>query len=144
MYLGKYGFCPLIWRDSMNKPAAMTIIEINDNSFVVEHHMIKVSNDVGHVMELNLDTDGDIVPKYEREQVEKGIYKVVGEAYVVRGVDDIKWLCDCKKGFKNPVYDGRGLFLCYACDKCLSEKMKGYRADIMEPDYWHDEPIDCE
>ena len=128
----------------MNKPAKMTVVEVKDNTIVVEHIMQKVITDHGHVMELHVDEDGDIVPQYERNQVEKGIYKVVGEAYVVRGVDDIKWLCDCKKGFKNPVHDGRGLFLCYACDKCYTEKMKGYRADIMEPDYWHDEPIDCE
>ena len=128
----------------MNKPAAMTIIEINDKSFIVEHHMIKVANDVGHVMELNLDEDGDIVPQYEREQVLKGIYRLVGKPYTVRGVDDIKWLCDCKKGYKNATYDGRGLFLCYTCPACYTKKMEGYRADIMEPDYWHDEPIDCE
>ena len=81
----------------------MTVVEVKDNTIVVEHIMQKVITDHGHVMELHVDEDGDIVPQYERNQVEKGIYKVVGEAYVVRGVDDIKWLCDCKKGFKNPV-----------------------------------------
>ena len=40
-------------------------------------------------------------------------------------------------------YDARGIFLTYTCPRCHSEKMRGYRDDVLtDPGYWADEPID--
>lgn len=41
------------------------------------------------------------------------------------------------------VYDGYGIFLTYACEKCEDEQMKKYRPDIMDR-YEADEPIEPE
>ena len=42
-------------------------------------------------------------------------------------------------------YDARGIPLCKACPKCKSEKLKGYRQDVLhDPDYEADEPIEPE
>ena len=39
--------------------------------------------------------------------------------------------------------DARGIFLTYVCDKCESDKMARYRADVLtDSDYWADEPIE--
>lgn len=52
--------------------------------------------------------------------------------------------CQCGSG-KNPYWinDGYGIPFCKICDKCKSEKLKGYRSDIMEA-YDCDEPIEPE
>ena len=40
-------------------------------------------------------------------------------------------------------YDARGIFLTYTCPRCHSEKMRGYREDVItDSGYWADEPID--
>lgn len=54
--------------------------------------------------------------------------------------------CTCGSGKpREPQYDARGIFLAYTCEACHSDKMAGYRADVLtDPDYWHDEPIDDE
>jgi hypothetical protein len=42
-------------------------------------------------------------------------------------------------------HDARGIFLCYACEKCEREKLSRYRPEVLtDPDYWHSEPIDDE
>jgi hypothetical protein len=52
--------------------------------------------------------------------------------------------CDCGSNeFRYPLKDGYGIFLCYVCDKCVGEKRKRYRPDIMEQ-YECDEPIESE
>jgi hypothetical protein len=52
--------------------------------------------------------------------------------------------CSCGSGEERyPLYDGYGIFLCYACEKCEKEKLRGYRSDIMEQ-YECDEPIEPE
>lgn len=52
--------------------------------------------------------------------------------------------CSCGSGYeKFPLYDGHGIFLCYACWECEEEKMAGYRPDILER-YECDEPIEPE
>lgn len=52
-----------------------------------------------------------------------------------------RW-CSCgSKLPKHALYDGYGIFLCYACDRCEKEKLSHYRSDIMEA-YECDEPID--
>ena len=52
--------------------------------------------------------------------------------------------CNCGSGLeKKPVYDARGIFVTYACNKCKTQKLKGYRKDIFtNPQYETDEPID--
>jgi hypothetical protein len=46
---------------------------------------------------------------------------------------------------REAIYDARGIFLTYVCDKCRKEKLSGFRADVLDdPNYWHDEPIDDE
>ena len=53
-------------------------------------------------------------------------------------------LCLCGSGqFREPLYDGYGIFLCYVCPKCRAGKIAGYRPDIFER-YVCDEPIEPE
>jgi hypothetical protein len=54
--------------------------------------------------------------------------------------------CPCGSGeFPNAEVDARGIFLCYACDRCRADKLRRYRPDVLtDPDYWHDEPIEPE
>lgn len=42
-----------------------------------------------------------------------------------------------------PLYDARGIFVCYTCPACEGVKRGYYREDIFtDPGYWADEPID--
>ena len=52
--------------------------------------------------------------------------------------------CACGSGLApEPHYDARGIFACYACDKCRERKMAGFRPEVFtDPNYWHDEPLD--
>ena len=50
--------------------------------------------------------------------------------------------CPCGSGeYPEALYDGHGIFLCYACPKCKKKKVAGYRPDIFQH-YECDEPID--
>lgn len=50
--------------------------------------------------------------------------------------------CPCGSGqFPEALYDGYGIFLTYACDKCKRTKVRGFRPDIMSR-YECDEPIE--
>lgn len=53
--------------------------------------------------------------------------------------------CNCGSGLESYwLYDGNGIELCRACEKCEPEKLKGYRPEILRP-YTQadvDEPID--
>jgi len=50
--------------------------------------------------------------------------------------------CACGSGHhRHALYDGYGIFLCYACDACEARRLAGYRPDIGER-YDCDEPID--
>jgi hypothetical protein len=50
--------------------------------------------------------------------------------------------CKCGSGLNcYGEYDGYGIFLFYACDKCVKEKLSHYRYDIKER-YECDDPID--
>jgi hypothetical protein len=53
--------------------------------------------------------------------------------------------CPCGSGqWPEAVYDGRGIFLCYACSKCKKERLSGFRFEILKP-YTQadvDEPIE--
>lgn len=52
--------------------------------------------------------------------------------------------CYCGSGlFPEPLFDGHGIFMCYACPKCEKKKIAGFRSDIFEQ-YDCDEPIDEE
>lgn len=52
--------------------------------------------------------------------------------------------CHCGSGQYAPArFDARGIFLTYACDKCVKEKLSGYRPEVLtDPNYQCDEPID--
>jgi hypothetical protein len=53
-------------------------------------------------------------------------------------------ICQCGSGeIRYAKYDGYGIFLCYACDKCVDKQMKKYRRDIKER-YECDEPIEAD
>lgn len=56
--------------------------------------------------------------------------------------------CRCGSGeFAEPVYDGRGIYLCKVCDKCRREKLRGYRPEILSGHYDEsdvDEPIEAD
>jgi hypothetical protein len=54
--------------------------------------------------------------------------------------------CPCGSGeYPDAHHDARGIFLCYACERCEKAKLSRYRPDVLtDPDYWHDEPIDEE
>lgn len=52
--------------------------------------------------------------------------------------------CNCGSGLEpDAEYDGHGIFLFYACEKCYDEKLAPYRTDIFER-YECDEPIEPE
>ena len=54
--------------------------------------------------------------------------------------------CVCGSGQGRwPLYDARGIFCTYVCDKCEAEKRARYRVDVFEDSaYWADEEIDGE
>jgi hypothetical protein len=54
--------------------------------------------------------------------------------------------CRCGSGLpREACYDARGIFLCYACPKCRTRMLSGYRPDVLtDPNYPCDEPIDPE
>ena len=52
--------------------------------------------------------------------------------------------CPCGSGlYREPVSDGHGIFMFYACAKCKSEKERKYRDDIYMK-YQADEDIEPE
>ncbi len=53
-------------------------------------------------------------------------------------------LCSCGSGEqREAVYDARGIFVAYVCDKCRKERLKGYRKEIFtDSNYEVDEPIE--
>lgn len=54
-----------------------------------------------------------------------------------------KW-CFCGSRLpKYPLYDGYGIFLTYACEKCEKKKLSEFRPDIGQR-YECDEPIDSD
>ena len=49
----------------------------------------------------------------------------------------------CEKGERRSLYDARGIFCTYVCDKCETEKRARYRPEIFEDsNYACDEAID--
>jgi len=54
-------------------------------------------------------------------------------------------MCDHTKDESWWEYDARGIPLCRVCDKCVEEKLRGYRQDVLvNPNYWADEAIEPE
>lgn len=51
--------------------------------------------------------------------------------------------CDHTKDERYAIYDGKGIFLAYVCDKCEADTLKRFRPDIME-NYDCDEAIEPE
>lgn len=50
-------------------------------------------------------------------------------------------ICRCGSNeYRYPLKDGYGFFLTYVCDKCVGERRKEFRADIMDQ-YDTDEPL---
>jgi hypothetical protein len=54
--------------------------------------------------------------------------------------------CHCGSGeYAQARYDARGIFLTYACEACVQEKLSHYRPEVLtDPGYEHDEPLDEE
>ena len=52
--------------------------------------------------------------------------------------------CSCGSGKPAPAhFDARGIFLCYACELCLEQKLSGFRKEVLtNPHYWTLEPIE--
>lgn len=52
--------------------------------------------------------------------------------------------CPCGSGeYSWWEYDARGIELARVCEKCVKEKLAGYRPEVLSnPNYWADEPID--
>jgi hypothetical protein len=52
--------------------------------------------------------------------------------------------CNCGSGLRaEAIYDARNIFLTFACDKCKEQRLRTFRPDVLvDPNYWHDEPID--
>ena len=52
--------------------------------------------------------------------------------------------CDCESGLPSfPIFDGYGIYLTRACDKCESDKLSRFRSDIFEC-YDSDETIESD
>lgn len=55
--------------------------------------------------------------------------------------------CHCGSDlYAEAEYDGQGIFLCYACDRCRSEQLLHFRPEILRPYNQADvdEPIEPE
>jgi hypothetical protein len=54
--------------------------------------------------------------------------------------------CTCGSGLdRKEIVDARGIFVTYACKKCYSEKLDGYRYDIFtDSSYYTDEQVEPE
>lgn len=54
--------------------------------------------------------------------------------------------CHCDSGEERyPLFDARGIFVSYVCERCEEEKKSHYRLDIFEDsNYWADEPVENE
>ena len=54
--------------------------------------------------------------------------------------------CNCGSGLpREEVYDARGIFVTFVCDKCREKKLSGFRPEIFtDGDYECDEPVDPE
>jgi hypothetical protein len=52
--------------------------------------------------------------------------------------------CTCGSGeFPEAIYDARGIFVAYVCDKCRKSRLSGFRPEIFtNSQYECDEPID--
>jgi hypothetical protein len=51
----------------------------------------------------------------------------------------------CDRNERWPEHDARGIFLCYVCPECETEKLAKYRPEIFSnPNYEADEPIEPE
>ena len=51
--------------------------------------------------------------------------------------------CDHKDQYQWHEHDARGIYLTTVCDKCVDEKLAGYRPDVLtESNYWADENIE--
>ena len=49
----------------------------------------------------------------------------------------------CPRNERRALYDARGIFCTYVCDKCEVAKTARFRPDIFtDSNYWADEPID--
>jgi hypothetical protein len=57
---------------------------------------------------------------------------------------NFKDLCDCGSGeLAEPQFDARGIYLTQACPKCVDERLRRYRPEVLSnPNYECDEPID--
>jgi len=118
----------------------MKIVEVRRDVFVVEVAKQKMRRANGNVSEFNVEELGR---DYWADLIRRGELVPVGEPYTVLVEDNIRYLCDCGKGYKQKEHDARGLFLCYACDNCRDEKLSKYRPDVLsDPNYWTDEPVD--
>lgn len=56
-------------------------------------------------------------------------------------------LCPCESGLESHwLYDGNGIELCCACEKCEKEKLSHYRPEVLKPYTQNDvdEPIEPE
>lgn len=53
-------------------------------------------------------------------------------------------VCSCGSGeARSELYDARGIFCCFFCDKCEEDKRSRYRPDVLsDADYDCDEQID--
>ncbi len=54
--------------------------------------------------------------------------------------------CPCGSGEQHyRVFDSRGIYLTLGCEKCLTDRLSGFRADVLYgPTYEADEPIEPE
>lgn len=58
----------------------------------------------------------------------------------------MKPYCPCQSGeYREEIYDARGIFVAFVCDKCRNDRLNGYRADIFtDSNYPATEPIEPE
>ena len=119
----------------------MKIVEVRRDVFVVEcvkQNMRHTGS--GKVSEYHV---AELEHPYYAELVRTGVLVPVDDPHTVLVEENIRYLCDCGKGYKQREHDARGLFLCYACNNCRAEKLSKYRPDVLtDANYWTDEPVD--
>ena len=50
---------------------------------------------------------------------------------------------NCDREERWPEHDARGIFLCFVCDKCYTERMSKYRPEVLtDSNYDMDEELD--
>jgi len=146
-------YCTICWCDdnhhSRTRPMTTTT-RIEDNVEIVTSYTLefvrRTDRHSGYSIpcDANGVVDADLEPSamtnYQR--CIDGTYDVIAKG--VQSYENRTRLCSCGSGeYPDRKYDARGIYLCSCCPKCIKEKLRGFRQDVLDdPNYECDEQID--